>query len=134
MSEPWTLDQPLYTIAKQIQWNWPSHYGEQRFVCILGSLHTEMAALETLGDWLGRSGWTTALVNAKITTSGKAESMLHASHVVRSRHAHQVMAASLYILHERAYSSYVNRQKTAHGPIDDFDRWCELQSGKSPTV
>jgi len=67
--------------------------------------------------------------NDKITTSGKAESMLHASHIARSQHAHQVTAASLYILQQHAYSSSVNRQKTAHGPTDDYNRWCELQSG-----
>ena len=31
-----TLDQPLYTIAKLIQWNWPDTYGEKHFVTILG--------------------------------------------------------------------------------------------------
>ena len=30
-----TLDQPLYAIAKKIQWNWPEQYGENHFVIIL---------------------------------------------------------------------------------------------------
>ena len=29
-----TLDQPLYAIAKQVQWNWPSGYGEDKFVIL----------------------------------------------------------------------------------------------------
>lgn len=29
------VDQPLFTVAKQIQWNWPQSYGEQQFVFIL---------------------------------------------------------------------------------------------------
>ena len=29
-----TLDQPLYAIAKQVQWNWPSGNGEDKFVIL----------------------------------------------------------------------------------------------------
>lgn len=46
-----TCDQPLYTLAKQIQWNWPTTHGED-----------QMAALKTLGDLLEGSGWTGAPV------------------------------------------------------------------------
>ena len=44
-----TLDQPLYTIAKQIQWSWPSMYGEEKYVVLMGGLHIEMALLNVLG-------------------------------------------------------------------------------------
>ena len=43
------LNQPLYAIAKQIQWNWSDIYGEEKFVIMIGALHIEMAALKTLG-------------------------------------------------------------------------------------
>ena len=33
------FDQPLYTIAKQIQSKWPEMYGEEKFVIMLGGLH-----------------------------------------------------------------------------------------------
>ena len=46
------VDQPLFTVAKQIQWNWPESHGEQHFVFILGGLLIEMAALSVLGNWL----------------------------------------------------------------------------------
>ncbi len=52
-----TLDQPLYTIAKLIQWNWPENYGEDHFVIVLGGLHIEMAGLKVIGDWLEDTGW-----------------------------------------------------------------------------
>ena len=45
-----TFDQPLFAIAKQIQWNWPSTHGEGLFVIMLDGLHTEMVALKTAGD------------------------------------------------------------------------------------
>ena len=38
-----TLDQPLYTIAKQIQWSWPNTFGEEEYVVVLmGGLHIEL--------------------------------------------------------------------------------------------
>ena len=45
-----TFDQPLYALAKQIQWKLPEEYGENKFVIMFGGLHIEMAALKTLGD------------------------------------------------------------------------------------
>ena len=44
-----TLDQPLHSIAKRIQWNWPEKYGENHFVIIPGGLHIEMAGLNLGG-------------------------------------------------------------------------------------
>ena len=52
-----TFDQPLYTVAKQIQWKWPEIYGEEKFVIMLGGLHIEKAALSTVGDWLAERMW-----------------------------------------------------------------------------
>ena len=45
------FDQLLYALAKQVQWNWPDKYGEDKHVVMFGGLHIEMAALKTLGDW-----------------------------------------------------------------------------------
>jgi hypothetical protein len=45
------VDQPLFAIAKQIQWQWSNDYGEDKFV-MFGGLHIEMAALKLLGDLL----------------------------------------------------------------------------------
>jgi len=39
-------------------------------------------------------------------TAGTADSFLRASHVLRTRRAHQVTAAALYILQHRAYNHY----------------------------
>ena len=32
-----TMDQPLYGIAKQIQWTWPDIFGEDKFVVMMGA-------------------------------------------------------------------------------------------------
>ena len=103
-----TVDQPLYTVAKQIQWRWPETHGEHHFIVMFGGLHIEMAALKTLGDLLEGSGWTGALVQARVATPGTADSFLKASHVTRTRRAHQVTASSLYLLLQKAYTEYSN--------------------------
>lgn len=36
-------------------------------------LHIEMAAIKVLGDLLNRSGWVTALSEAKVASLGSAE-------------------------------------------------------------
>ena len=75
---------------------------------MFGGLHTELAALKALGTWIEGSGWTSALVQAGITTPGTADSFLKASHVSRTRHAHQITACALYILMDKAYKHYCN--------------------------
>ena len=71
----------------------------------MGPLHIEMTALKTIGDWLTDSGWCSALVEAKITSSGVSESFLHASHVSRTRNAHQVKIS--FIEHIKHYTPIV---------------------------
>ena len=41
-----TLDQPLFAIAKQIQWNWPASHGENQFVIMLSGLRIEMVVFK----------------------------------------------------------------------------------------
>ena len=101
-----TVDQPFFTIAKKIQWKFPDTHGENQFVVILGAMHTEKMVLDMLGDWLEGSGWTTALTNSGITSSGVAESFIGVSHLTRTRYFHQVTALALYTLFLRAHDQY----------------------------
>ena len=80
-----TADQPLFAIAKQIQWHWPEFYGEDKFIIMFGGLHIEMAAFKAIGGLLKDSGWTTALTEAGIASSGTAESFLTASSVTKNK-------------------------------------------------
>ena len=50
-----TADQPVDTIAKQIQWNWPGTHGEDKFLVMFGALHSKMAALKAIGNLLDGS-------------------------------------------------------------------------------
>lgn len=125
-------DQPLYTLAKQIQWTWPTSYGEDQFIVMLGGLHIEMAALKVLGDLLQSSGWTEALVHAGVATSGTADSFLKASHVTRTIRAHQVTASSLYLLQQQAYMEDIQSLEDA-SEILSFEDWCDAKSDACPT-
>ena len=42
-----TFDQPLFALAKYVQWKWPATHGEAVHVVMLGELHTKMALWST---------------------------------------------------------------------------------------
>ena len=114
------MDQPLYALAKEIQWSSSMPYTEENYVVVLGGLHIEMCVLKVLGDWLEKCGQDCALVQASITTVGKANAFLKVSYVTCTRYAHQVTAALLYFL-----------QKQAHKCSDDsetFKNWCKRKA------
>ena len=78
------VDQPLFALAKQIQWSLGGMYSEDNLVVILGGLHIEMAALKAVGKWLDGSGWKEALIKAEVASEGVAESLISASHLART--------------------------------------------------
>ena len=99
---------------------------------MFGGLHIELAALKMVGDWLQGSGWVHALVQAEITTPGTADSFWHASHITRTRRAHQVTASALYILQKRAYYRSCQIHPTEAGEIKNFQGWCHNRTHAYP--
>ena len=126
-----TFDQPLFALAKQIQWMWPDTYGEQKMVVMFGGLHIEMAALKTLGDLLHGSGWVEAIVQAEIATPGAADAFLRAAHVTRTIRTHQITAAALFILRRQAYDRWYDKHE-GDGLDVDFEEWCNLRKQAHP--
>ena len=124
------FDQPLYAIAKQIQWQWPAKYGVGEFVIMMGGLYIEMAALKAIGNWLEDSGWTSTLTEAGIASAGKADSFIHAAHVSRTRHAHQVTACALRVLMMKAYECSNACPPTSK--TISFHSWCAVREIESP--
>ena len=124
-----TADQPIYALAKQVQWHWPDKYGEDKFVVMFGGLHIEMAGFRSLGTLLQSSGWTGALVEAGVASSGTAESFLSASSVTRTRQMHLVTACCLYMLRKEAYNYQCEEEN--EGALD-FEDWCEKRRKESP--
>ena len=61
--------------------------------------------MAALGDFLNHSGWIEVLIDAGVMTSGVAESLLSASHIKKTRYAHEVTLSALYTLKKEAYDS-----------------------------
>lgn len=126
-----TVDQPLLTIAKQIQWNWTESHGEDQLVIMFGGLHIEIAAFKTIGNLLESSGWTGALVQANVASPGTADSFLRAAHATRTQRAHQKTASSLYHLLQKAYTDYCTGLGEEDDPLSIED-WCSSNAELYP--
>uniref|UniRef100_A0A1X7UZV2 Uncharacterized protein n=2 Tax=Amphimedon queenslandica TaxID=400682 RepID=A0A1X7UZV2_AMPQE len=116
-----TFDAPLFALAKQIQWNWPLTYGEN--LCFAVST-SKWQCGRHFGEYLESSGWTTALTEAKIGTCGVTDSFLKATHLTRTRHAHQLSALALSTLQHDAF--LLNGK-------DSKESWRKNAIAKSPT-
>ena len=75
------------------------------------------------------SGWDSALVQADITTGERADGILKAAHITRSRYAHQVSACALYILQRKAYKEYTASRDSSD---IDFETWIQDKSEHHP--
>lgn len=89
------VDQPLYALCKSFQWQ-DTDLTEKNIFVMLGGMHIELVSLRVAGQWLDGSGWTSALVEAGVTTQGRADATIKASHLTRSRYAHQVKHVALH--------------------------------------
>ena len=123
------VDAPLYALAKLVQWKWPATHGEDKHVVMMDGLHIEMAMWTTIGDYLEASGWTTALTQANVASSGTADSFLRASHLTRTRHGHQVSVLALSKLQEEAFSSGTHESYDE----DAKEAWRQSMIKSSPT-
>ena len=123
-----TLDQPLYAIAKKLQWYFPKEYGISDFVFVLGSLHVEMAMLSALGDWFQDSGWLSILSTAKVSGTGN-QSLLTGKDVSKTKYCHQVTASVLYRLMLHSYDKAVMNDE--HEDLH-FQSWRKQMEEKYP--
>lgn len=123
-------DQPLFVLAKQIKWEWPEIYGEDKFVVMFGGLHIDMAAFKLLGDLLKGSGWVTALSEADVASLGTAKSFLTVSNLAKTRQAHQITACCLYNLIKKAYQNAHEPDNPEEIEIGDIFSWCSEQDKK----
>jgi hypothetical protein len=88
-------DCQIVAMCKYTQWTYPTSHREERMTIMFGGLHMEKALWIALGDVLESSGWTVALTEAGVATSGTTDSFLKVSHITRSRYAHQITALTL---------------------------------------
>ena len=79
----------------------------------MGDLHTEMAFLSSIGDWMEGSGWTDVY--------GRVDSFFRGSKVKRTRYAYQISLKVLLQLSKEAFDNcsscehneWVNERKAA---------------------
>ena len=107
-----------------VQWQ-NAKYNEQKVVVLLGGLHTELCAWSLLGKMLDQSGWGEALVEANVTSSGRLQTILNASHLKRTRFAHEVSVLVFSLLKREAFT-----ESESDGI---FDQWSSQQCAASPT-
>ena len=123
----------MYTIAKQIQWSWPDTYGENHFVVIFGGLHIEMTILKVLSDLVEGRGWTAALVQADIVSTGGISRLPLESGTCDSHQkcppGHSL--CSLYDLLKNVYVAYTS-ELTEDANILSFNDWCSSRAKTCP--
>jgi len=119
------FDQPLFALAKYVQWSWPQSFGEDSFVVMFGGLHIEMALWSTIGDFLDCSGWTAALSEAGVAAVGVVDSFLKVSHLTRTRRSHQITLLVLSKLQQDAW-------KHANSELS-FEEWRHQMILNCPT-
>ena len=81
---------------------------------MFGELHIEMAAFKLVGEWLAGSWWTYAIVEAQVAT----DVFTNVTLLSKTRYAHQVTAAALFILQKRAFDKYVESIPNDEPPVD----------------
>ena len=108
----------LLYIAEVVQWNWPATRGENVHVVMLGSLHIEIVLCTMCGDLLPLSGWTTALTETEIASSGTSDFSLMVAQFTKTKCAHQVTAAVLYKLRHLAFQELISQQDE-----EEFQKW-----------
>ena len=74
---------------------------------------------QVLGNWLVDSGWTSALVQANIASTGTADSFIKAT------------AASLHTLLHKAYSEFTSEATAAGTEVLSLETWCGMRSQES---
>ena len=119
------FDQPLFALAKYVQWSWPQSLGEDGFVVMFGGLHIEIALWSTIGAF---PGWTAALCEAGVATAGAADSFLKVSHLTRTRRSHQITALVLSKLQQEAWESV-----RAENEEVLFEEWKQTMIKNCPT-
>lgn len=115
-----TADQPLYALAKYVQWCWPDTLGEDHMTIIFGGLHTEMTIWKTIGDLLDGCGWATAMSDSEVTTTGRADACLKAQHLMKTRH--------ICITSQHWHYPYSNTKHSRRWPMEKR----HMQNGKPP--
>ena len=63
-------DQPVYGLFKEVQLRYPSIFGHDKYISLLGDLHMEHSILLIHGQLIKGSGLDSILLHSKLSTEG----------------------------------------------------------------
>ena len=89
-----------------------------------------MLTKQAIGTWLAGSGWVEVLSQAEFTAARRVESLINCAHITRTKYAHQVTAASLFIFQKNAYRKYIESVEQGE-EADSSSTW---RSKKETTI
>ena len=78
------------------------------------------------------SNYIAMFTDAEITTISKAESMLHGSHVTRTRWCHQVSVLALIALRQEAYAEFCLQPQQTDHKKQGFSEWSNNKMATCP--
>ena len=77
---------------KPLKWDLTTRFNEDNYFVFLGHRPKEILCEKMFGDWVRDNGWVEMLIDADVTSPGRAEALVKSSHVTWTRYAHQVTA------------------------------------------
>ena len=98
---------------------------------VLGGLHIEKLIYEVLEDYFEGSGWSTAICNGGVASSGESQTYTGVHLITRSRYFHQVSALALHVLLEKAYLQYLEFDFIDDEPLSK-NNWIVRQKTDEP--
>ena len=63
-------DQPVYGLSKEVQLRYPSTFGHDKYISLLGDIHMEHSILLMHGELIKGSGLDSILLHSKLSTEG----------------------------------------------------------------
>ena len=95
-------DQPVYALSKEVQIRYPETFGDERYITLLGDLHTEHTVLQMHGKLIKGSGLDSVLFHSDLSTQGTS-AIVDVNDIKRARYCMQVSLTSIYGLLNKAY-------------------------------
>ena len=90
-------DQPVYALSKEIQLRYPSMFGPDKYVCLLGDLHIEIELLRIHGEIIKGSGLDSILESSNLSTLGTS-TIIDVNNNKRASYCLQVTLCAIYML------------------------------------
>lgn len=101
-------DQPVFAYSQEIQLRYPDIFGYDKYITLLGDLHTEHTILQMHGLLIKGSGLDTALLHCKLSTEGTS-AIVDANDIKRARYCLQVTVIVIFemlkVAHEKSGST-----------------------------